>query len=71
MRLQLTENMKPTDIGGTPAQKACAPHEGHNHIHGSNCGHRAVRHGDHIDYEHDGHRHRVHGDHVDECPAME
>src|ERR1700687_2816048 len=37
----------------------------HAHQHGSNCGHTAVRHGDHIDYLHDGHLHHPHDDHVD------
>ena len=29
----------------------------HPHEHGEDCGHVAVRHGDHVDYVHDGHRH--------------
>ncbi|HET6654417.1 MAG TPA: metal ABC transporter permease, partial [Nocardioides sp.] len=40
--------------------------EDHEHRHGPDCGHRAVRHGDHVDYVHDGHRHAVHGGHYDE-----
>jgi hypothetical protein len=32
-------------------------HEAHSHVHGANCGHRAIRHGDHLDYLHDGHLH--------------
>lgn len=51
----------------TKAQAACKKHEGHPHQHGPNCGHKAVQHGDHVDYEHDGHYHRMHEDHVDEC----
>jgi hypothetical protein len=47
--------------------KSCKQHSDHAHKHGENCGHKAVKHGDHTDYEHDGHLHRVHGDHVDEC----
>jgi hypothetical protein len=43
------------------------PHEPHDHKHGQNCGHRAVRHDGHVDYLHDGHLHHAHGDHVDEC----
>lgn len=42
-------------------------HGDHQHSHGTDCGHPAVRHGDHVDYLHDGHLHRPHGDHVDEC----
>ena len=38
----------------------------HRHVHGAECGHRAVSHGDHVDYVHDGHRHAVHDDHYDE-----
>ena len=40
--------------------------EDHAHRHGPDCGHRAVPHGDHVDYVHDGHRHAVHGSHYDE-----
>ena len=38
----------------------------HPHAHGDDCGHRAVPHGDHVDYVHDGHRHAMHGEHYDE-----
>jgi zinc transport system permease protein len=38
----------------------------HPHQHGPDCGHVAVRHGDHVDYVHDGHRHAEHGAHYDE-----
>ena len=44
----------------------CVKHENHPHQHGPNCGHTAIKHGDHVDYVHDGHLHHVHGDHVDE-----
>jgi zinc transport system permease protein len=40
--------------------------EVHPHEHGPDCGHVAVRHGDHVDYVHDGHRHAEHGEHYDE-----
>ena len=40
--------------------------EAHPHEHGPDCGHVAVRHGDHVDYVHDGHRHAAHGEHYDE-----
>lgn len=40
--------------------------DGHPHEHGPDCGHRAVPHGDHVDYLHDGHRHAIHGKHYDE-----
>ena len=38
----------------------------HGHAHSAECGHPAVRHGDHVDYVHDGHLHAAHGDHWDE-----
>jgi len=38
----------------------------HPHVHGDDCGHVAVQHGDHVDYVHDGHRHASHGEHYDE-----
>ena len=38
----------------------------HPHVHGPECGHVAVRHGDHVDYVHDGHRHAEHEKHYDE-----
>jgi zinc transport system permease protein len=40
--------------------------EEHPHVHGEDCGHVAVRHGDHVDYVHDGQRHAEHGSHYDE-----
>lgn len=40
--------------------------DGHAHVHGDDCGHPAVKHGDHVDYVHDGHRHAPHGEHYDE-----
>lgn len=40
--------------------------EEHRHEHGEDCGHVAVRHGDHVDYVHDGHRHAPHEKHYDE-----
>jgi zinc transport system permease protein len=38
----------------------------HHHVHGPDCGHLAVAHGDHVDYVHEGHRHAPHEDHYDE-----
>ena len=40
--------------------------DAHLHQHGPDCGHIAIRHGDHVDYVHDGHRHAEHGAHYDE-----
>ncbi len=42
-------------------------HENHSHVHGPTCGHKAIQHGDHVDYLHDGHLHRSHEGHYDEC----
>ena len=44
----------------------CNEHPDHDHVHGPDCGHTAIKHGDHTDYLHDGHLHHPHGDHVDE-----
>ena len=44
----------------------CNVHSDHDHSHGPQCGHIAIKHGDHVDYLHDGHLHHPHGDHVDE-----
>jgi len=46
--------------------QAHAPHIEHDHVHGTDCGHAVVPHGDHSDYLHDGHRHAAHDDHWDE-----
>ncbi|MDF1850691.1 MAG: hypothetical protein P1U85_07660 [Verrucomicrobiales bacterium] len=35
----------------------CEIHTNHDHQHGADCGHTAIKHGDHIDYLHDGHLH--------------
>lgn len=52
----------------SPDQHQVAGHtdDEHPHEHGDDCGHPAVRHGDHVDYVHDGHRHAPHGEHYDE-----
>lgn len=42
-------------------------HDDHDHVHGADCGHTPIFHGDHTDYLHDGHLHRAHGAHTDEC----
>lgn len=53
----------------TPMHR-CAGHE-RSHLHGPNCGHEAVPHGDHIDYLVDGHLHHPHGDHCDNHGPVE
>lgn len=45
-------------------QHRCAGHQV-GHVHGANCGHAAVPHGDHVDYLVDGHLHHPHGTHCD------
>ncbi len=42
----------------------CSGHEV-SHVHGVNCGHPQVPHGDHIDYLVDGHLHHYHNGHCD------
>ncbi len=54
----------PFPEGSSPGHTAVP--ETHAHAHGPDCGHVAVRHGDHVDYIHDGHRHATHGSHYDE-----
>ena len=56
---------EPVGPPGTEAEHTAVP-EDHEHRHGPDCGHRAVPHGDHVDYVHDGHRHAPHGSHYDE-----
>ncbi len=42
----------------------CGGHET-EHVHGPNCGHPAVPHGDHVDYLVNGHLHHQHAGHCD------
>jgi hypothetical protein len=44
---------------------SCGGHD-KDHVHGPNCGHEQVPHGDHIDYLVKGHLHHPHGDHCDD-----
>jgi zinc transport system permease protein len=50
---------------GEPSEHQVA-HDDTEHVHGADCGHLAVEHGDHVDYVHGGHRHAPHGEHYDE-----
>ncbi len=56
-------------------RRRAAIHAAHPHEHGTDCGHRVVPHGDHLDYDHDGHLHAPHptarGVHYDEHGAHE
>ncbi len=53
----------------TPNHK-CSGHE-KTHMHGPNCGHEAVPHGNHVDYLVDGHLHHFHGTHCDDHGKLE
>ncbi|MCF8998616.1 hypothetical protein [Acinetobacter nectaris] len=48
----------------------CSGHE-KGHVHGPDCGHEAVPHGDHIDYLVDGHLHHQHDGHCDNHGPIE
>lgn len=48
----------------------CSGHEA-SHVHGPDCGHEAVPHGDHIDYLVDGHLHHHHDGHCDDHGPVE
>ena len=63
-RLRAPFSEVPTDFG-VRTDHTAVPEE-HDHVHGPDCGHIAVPHGDHVDYVHDGHRHAPHGSHYDE-----
>ena len=58
--LEITE-INPNNC--TP-EHTCCGHDA-DHMHGPDCGHEAVPHGDHICYIVDGHLHHPHGDHCD------
>lgn len=51
-----------------PAQCTHGQSSGHapDHVHGPDCGHEAVPHGDHVDYLVDGRLHHVHDGHCDD-----
>lgn len=42
-----------------------------SHVHGPNCGHEPVPHGDHVDYLVDGRLHHQHGEHCDDHGPLE
>ncbi|MCU0777878.1 MAG: hypothetical protein MUF86_09475 [Akkermansiaceae bacterium] len=52
---------------------ASVNHLTHNdhHVHGPDCGHEAVPHGDHVDYIVEGRLHHPHGDHCDDHGPVE
>lgn len=46
-------------------------HLNHDHVHGINCRHTVIRHGNHVDYLHDGHLHHQGKDGVIEKHVLE
>ena len=60
---------EPHDVNESNPESCTGGHvcNGHDvaHVHGPNCGHEAVPHGDHIDYLVDGHLHHPHNGHCD------
>jgi hypothetical protein len=48
----------------------CTGHD-KTHVHGLNCGHESIPHGDHVDYLVDGHLHHAHGDHCDDHGVLQ
>ena len=64
-RQRMSEPFAMTPGAAQEAEHTVVP-EDHTHVHGADCGHLAVPHGDHVDYVHDGHRHAPHGSHYDE-----
>lgn len=63
------------EIDATHPDRCTGDHElaGHpkGHVHGPNCGHEAVPHGDHMDYLVNGHLHHPHGNHCDDHGVLE
>ncbi len=63
------------DVNGVNPAACTQGHEcsGHDadHIHGPDCGHEAVPHGDHICYIVDGHLHHPHNGHCDHHGPVE
>jgi hypothetical protein len=45
--------------------RAASTHD-QSHVHGPNCGHERVPHGNHVDYLVNGRMHHPHGDHCDD-----
>ena len=66
LSMPFAEPLDDIPLGGLLGEEHTAVPEDHGHQHGDDCGHTAVRHGDHVDYVHDGHRHAPHGSHYDE-----
>jgi zinc transport system permease protein len=65
-RRRVAEPFSDEPVGAGLEQSHTVVPEEHGHVHGPDCGHQAVPHGDHVDYLHGGHRHASHGAHYDE-----
>ena len=61
------------DVSATNPDACKRTNSGHDkgHVHGPNCGHPAVPHGNHTDYLVEGRLHHVHGDHCDDHGPVE
>jgi hypothetical protein len=57
--------VSPTNPAACTPSHACGGHDA-SHVHGPDCGHPAVPHGDHVDYLVNGHLHHAHGNHCDD-----
>ncbi len=62
---ECTIGVNTANPGACTLGHACREH-GADHIHGDDCGHEAVPHGDHMDYLVGGHLHHPHGGHCDD-----
>ncbi|HEX3871784.1 MAG TPA: hypothetical protein VHV77_15175 [Pirellulales bacterium] len=57
--------VSPANPNACTPKHSCSGHQS-GHVHGPNCGHEAVPHGDHVDYLVGDHLHHPHGDHCDD-----
>jgi hypothetical protein len=64
---QVEEHVLPVTVDNPAVCTSGHECEGHDasHVHGPDCGHEAVPHGEHIDYLVDGHLHHPHDGHCD------
>lgn len=61
-------------VGGENPEDCTPEHAAehdYEHVHGPNCGHESVPHGDHTDYLVGNHLHHPHGDHCDDHGSVE
>lgn len=60
-----TIEVSPANPNRCTPKHQCSDHQG-GHVHGPNCGHEAVPHGDHVDYLVGDHLHHPHEGHCDD-----